>query len=182
MNVYVYKFLQLKNFKLTSHDISVNRYFIMKKIIFILLCSVLLFSCGKSEEPIAFNYDSLIGTWVEYKQMDGVYVDTNKPYTFEKSDTRDTIAFTPSYQQLKYLKYNGVWFVDQYVTDIYPLGDKFTVNYYKSNYDTSEISQDGKNIIITSVETDYNRKFFKYFKKISKEWKLEYMLNDIEKK
>ena len=153
----------------------------MKKIILFLIMCIFFVGCSKTDEPVVFNYNFLIGTWTEYKPQDIRYIDTNKPYAWNSTLRVDTIAFTPSYQELQYYKYNGKWCVSSDSIEIYPLGKIFTeVDNY--DYDYGKISQDGKNIIIEFDETDYNRKFYHYFKKISKEWKLEYMLNDINKK
>jgi hypothetical protein len=153
----------------------------MKKIILFLVLCLFLVGCSEVEEPVVFNYNFLIGTWTEYKPQDIRYIDTNQPYPWDSPLRIDTIAFTPSYEKLEYYKYNGKWIVGPDIVIIYPVGDIFTEgnNYY---YDYNKIIQDGKNIIIESKETDYNRKFIRYFKKISKEWKLEYMLNDINNK
>jgi len=148
----------------------------MKKIILFLIVCLFLFSCSKTDDPVVFNYNFLIGTWTEYKSMQVYYIDTNKPYKWDSGIYIDTIAFSPLYQEFSYYKYKGNWYTNSEILNISPLGNNFTeVEYH------SVITQDDKNIIIEYQETDYNRKFYHYFKKISKEWKLEYMLNDISK-
>jgi len=143
------------------------------KNIFLFLC-ILLIGCNDTDSVIP-DYEFLVGTWIEYKPMEVTYIDTNKKYDLKDSIHTDTISFTPSYELIDIRKQNGNW-ASTHISYIYSLDNYFTT----TGDDFYNITIDGINIISEIHDSDSNIRFLHYYKKISKEWRLDYLFIDIK--
>jgi len=130
MNAKLFQLLQLNNIKLTSHDISVNRYKIMKKIIFLLTCvvfvSLSVFSQKKDSIYLKIGEVIPVEQIILNKNVDSLsYHPLGETTIIRKISLKDVSKIYSRYDDVNYLR--------EYNNYNLKINEDYKFNYIRSN-------------------------------------------------